>query len=341
MIISYPEFQQDSIPGENIAVQDTALMKPVADTAIYTGKLQPKDSLPHHFLSQKKPVTVVSDTTSLCVRNSIADVTFYDTSNVAARAVQQGYDRFPILFTAKNRLIHDKAMVSLEKQLRPGKELPVRLIHDDWIIMIVILVAYLFSFLRSSSKISGSGIARFFILKGINETPSRDIGALFQWESTVKNLISFLIFGLFGYCAASYYGYMPSNISGFLFWLLAVTVVISAVTARHFVCIVTGSVSSENEMFREYLLGVYQFYRFGALSLFVIILLLSYTTLLTADAYFKMGIIVIGILYLMRILRLLVIFINRNISILYLILYLCALEILPILISVKYISGLV
>ncbi len=54
-----------------------------------------------------------------------------------------------------------------------------------------------------------------------------------------------------------------------------------------------------------------------------------------------MGIIVLGILYLIRVLRLFVIFINRNISILYLILYLCALEILPILISVKYISGLV
>ncbi len=339
MIISYPEFQQDSIPGKNIAVQDTALMKPVADTV--SGKLQLKDSLPHHFLSQRKPVIIISDTTSLCVRNSIADITFYDTNNIATRAGQNGYDRFPFLFIEKNRRIQDKEMVSLVKQLRPGKELPVRLLHDDWIILIVILVAYLFSFLRSSSNKMGPGIARFFVLKGINETSARDIGALFQWESTLKNLISFLIFGLFAYYAASYYGYMPSRISGFFFWLIAVTVVISAVTARHLVCIVTGSVSSENEVFRKYLLGIYQFYWFGALSLFIIIILLSYTTLFTADAYFKMGIIVLGILYLIRVLRLFVIFINRNISILYLILYLCALEILPILISVKYISGLV
>ena len=53
------------------------------------------------------------------------------------------------------------------------------------------------------------------------------------------------------------------------------------------------------------------------------------------------GIIIIGLMYLIRVVRLLIIFLNRNISIFYLILYLCALEILPGLIIVKYFTGLV
>ena len=47
------------------------------------------------------------------------------------------------------------------------------------------------------------------------------------------------------------------------------------------------------------------------------------------------------LMYSIRVIRLLIIFLNRNISIFYLILYLCALEILPVLIVVKYFTGLV
>jgi hypothetical protein len=46
-------------------------------------------------------------------------------------------------------------------------------------------------------------------------------------------------------------------------------------------------------------------------------------------------------MYLIRVIRLIIIFLNRNISIFYLILYLCALEILPVLIVIKYFTGLV
>jgi len=42
----------------------------------------------------------------------------------------------------------------------------------------------------------------------------------------------------------------------------------------------------------------------------------------------------------MRIIKLFSIFLNRNISILYLILYLCALELLPVVVLIKYFAGL-
>ena len=93
-------------------------------------------------------------------------------------------------------------------------------------------------------------------------------------------------------------------------------------------------------MFTEYLLSIYQFYRFSASFIFVVTILISYTTIFPVKSYFTAGVIVLAILYLIRVIRLFIIFINKNISLFYLILYLCALEILPVLISVKYISGL-
>ena len=68
---------------------------------------------------------------------------------------------------------------------------------------------------------------------------------------------------------------------------------------------------------------------------------MSYTRILPVRDFVEAGIIVLGFMYLVRVIRLLIIFLNRNISIFYLILYLCALEILPVLIVVKYFTGLV
>jgi hypothetical protein len=281
------------------------------------------------------------DTTSVSNRNSIADITFYDSNNIATRVDPLYKDRFPFAFTEKSRQMEAVLRASVVKQLKPGREIPLKPLHDDWIILIILIVIFLFSLVRKSSKNMLPGLTRFFLFRGINDPSSRDIGGLFQWESTIKNLISFLIFGLFAYSAASFYNFIPSAITGIIFWIISVMSVISAITLRHIICIITGSASGEKDLFRDYLDGIYQYYRFSALFLFVIIILMSYTTIFPVNSYFIAGIIVLGILYLIRIMRLFMIFLTRNISIFYLILYLCALEILPVVISVRYISGLI
>jgi hypothetical protein len=98
--------------------------------------------------------------------------------------------------------------------------------------------------------------------------------------------------------------------------------------------------SGERDVFREYVIGVYQSYRISAMILLVIVVLLSYTILMPVKVYFTAGIIAFFIIYSIRVVRLLIIFINRKLSIFYLILYLCALEILPVGITVKYFTGL-
>jgi hypothetical protein len=184
-------------------------------------------------------------------------------------------------------------------------------------------------------------VTRFFLFRGINDPASRDIGGLFHWQSTIINFISFLVISLFAYSATEYYSLAPLNINGILLWLIILGIIMLAVTLRHIVSIMTGNVSGQNEAFREYLLAVYQSYRFSALFLFVFIIMASYTVFFSAATWYIMGILVLGLMYLIRLTRLLVIFLNRKISIFYLILYLCALEILPVLITIKYFTGVI
>jgi hypothetical protein len=339
MPLPFPEAQQDSIPARNIPFRDSVILK--SDSASLFHTIQPEDSFPHRKIKEvTRTIPEITDTISVCRRNSIEDVTFYDSGNLVSRIETIHTDKFPLLFTAKGRIISEEAKTSLVKHLRAGDEMPYIPYHNDWIILILLCAAFLFAIIRKSSDNILHSVERFFLFRGINDPSSRDIGGLFTWESTIKNLTSFLVLGLFGYAAAAYHNVIPSALSGIIFWIISVMLIMTAITFRHLICLITGAVSGEREVFLEYLLSIYQFYRFSAILLFVVTILISYTTIFSVETDLIAGAIVLAILYLIRVMRLFIIFINKNISLFYLILYLCALEILPVLISVKYFSGL-
>jgi len=149
-----------------------------------------------------------------------------------------------------------------------------------------------------------------------------------------------MIIGLFAYCAAEWYDLIPSGIPPLVFMVISMTAVILGVTSRHFICLAAGNLSDEREVFNEYLVNVYNSYRFSAVIIFGIVIMLVYTVILPPEFVITVGGIVLIIFYLIRVVRLFLIFMKRNFSVLYLILYLCALEILPVLIIVKYFTGL-
>jgi len=293
--------------------------------------------------SQAKQDSVLiknTDTTSVCTKNSIADITFYDKENFITTINTEPYNRFPFLFTETNKQKQVDSRTTLIEHLNSGLDLPSQPMHDDWIIVIILIPAFLYSLVRATSKNILPLITRFFLFRGINDPSSRDIGGIFHWQSTIQNLISFIIIGLFGYCASNYYNFTPFGITGILSWVISVGILIIAITIRHIVCIIIGNASEEKEVFKEYLVIVYQSYRFSSLLLYFIIIMLLYSTILPVKFYFISGIIVLSIMYLIRTIRLLIIFTTRKISLFYMILYLCALEIMPVLITVKYFTGL-
>jgi hypothetical protein len=330
---------------QDIQLRDTAKHK--ADTSVHalmstTETARVADTIPRkkiHVLSVKQ-ISFPADTTSMCTRNVISDVTFYDSLNIITRINEAEQNRVPFLFREKNRNREDAARLVLTKHLKDGKDLPVKLFHEDWIILIVLLAAFLYSSIRTFSKNFSPEVIRFFSFRGVGDPVSGDIGEVFHWQSTIVNLISFFNLALFAYCAASYFNFIPESISGILFWAIAFAIVAFLITMRHLICFVTGSISGQKQIFNEYMVTVYQSFRYTALILFVLVILLSYTEIFSAQTIFIIGLITLSALYLMRIIRLLLIFIKRSVSVLYLILYLCALEFLPALVTVKYLTGL-
>jgi hypothetical protein len=296
-------------------------------------------------ISEKEPgqafkTPAYSDTVFVSERSHISDITFYDSANVITRIDREQINGFPFKFIEFNKRRESELKSFLLKRLRDGEDLAVRPFHDDWIIFVILIAAFFYASVQTFSRKLFPGVLRFFMFRGIGDSEARDTGELFHWQSTVINLISFLNIALFVYCVAFYHNIIPSAIDGIAFWFILLGIVILAITFRHITCMIMGRVSGEKEVFDEYIVTFYQSYRYLALVLFIHVILLSYTKIFAPESLLLTGYISFASLYIMRILRLFFIFLKRNVSILYLILYLCALEILPVVVLIKYITGL-
>jgi hypothetical protein len=283
---------------------------------------------------------IISDTTSVCARNPIADVTLSDSINFLSE-LKHNYPAGPVPFHFAGRRegVSPEWQTGRMTSLKDGEPLAFRPLHNDWIIAFILFASLLFLVIRKNTRSLWPELIRYVMLRGINDSSSRDIGTIFTWQHTVRNLISFIILGLFTFCAAAWYDFIPGNIPPLIFILISFGLVVFAITSRHIICKAAGSLSGEAEVFNEYLVSIYQSYRFSSVFLFILTILVVYTTFLAPGAGFTAGLIVLSFFYFHRVFRLMLIFIKKDISILYLILYLCALEILPVLILVKYFDG--
>jgi hypothetical protein len=340
MINAFQDIRQDTIKVTNTALNDTISVK--TDSASHVRIHLAVDSVRHLPKPVRNSLEIVqTDTTSVCMRNNIADITFHDSVNVFATLDPSLINRFPFTFIEKNQIRETEAKAILVKHLKTGQILPEKPFSADWTILIILIAAFLYSLISTTSKNLIPEVSKFILFRGINDSSSRDIGGMFHWQSAILSLVSFFAFSLFSYCAADIYNLIPTGTNSFIIWLIFTAIIVAAVLLRHIACIITGIISDKSDMFREYLYGVYQSYWVGALALYIFVIMILYTNMFSPRESVITGLAVVGIIYLIRILRLLIIFMNRNISIFYLILYLCALEILPVVISVKYFTGLV
>jgi hypothetical protein len=333
-------FIQDTIKHKQPVRQDT--IRQLSDS-LQTKKNTSIDSSHHIKAVSFQPAEAIQNinSSSICSRNSIADVTFCDTNNII-RSIDNSYlQDFPFVFTRINQKIMEEKKTDLVRHLKGGDELALGLFHNDWSLPLIFFTIFIYGIIKSESGKYFKWILKFISFRGINESASRDIGALFQWQSTLFNLGSFINISLFAYFSARWYNVFPFAENKFTNWLLSFLIIISALTIRHLVCIVTGSMSGEKEIFREYLTSIYYGYRLAGLLLLIITVLILYTTVVPVNILFFVGLAFVALIYFIRVFRLFLIFINRHVSIFYLILYLCALEILPVAIIVKYVTGLI
>ena len=145
--------------------------------------------------------------------------------------------------------------------------MPERPFHEDWIIFLILIAAFFYASLPLYSRKLFPGATRFFLFRGVGDPEARETSELFHWQSTIFNLITFFNLALFIYCTASYYALIPEIFPDLLSGLIALGIVIVAVTLRHIVCMITGWLSGQKEVLDEYIITIYQSYRYHGICL--------------------------------------------------------------------------
>jgi hypothetical protein len=172
------------------------------------------------------------------------------------------------------------------------------------------------------------------------ESLTAGTSGVISWPPVIRNL--FTVFNISLFAAVSLlltdtvtYGHPGASIK---LTAIIAGICLAALMLRHLTCIVLAEVSGLKSAYREYMNIIYNTWFADSLILFILNAIILFAPVNNPVPFILSGIIITAIFLIMRALRLLAIFLNRHISISYFILYLCALEILPVLVIMKIVG---
>lgn len=227
-------------------------------------------------------------------------------------------------------------------QTAPEKELigkEIKAVSNDWILGIILVSFVILAWIR---LFYNKFLSPTFVAV-LNQQASYN---LFQDKSAVSarvslglNLIFYLNAGLYIYLAAIYLGLNIPGVTGFRAFALMPIILVVIFLIKYVIAALVGVISLTQKTYAEYIHNVFLFNKNLGLVLFPVILGMVYMSDRLLPLFFYTGIAFVVALYLLRLFRGLQIFIKEGVSIFYWILYLCALEFLPVFLFFK-LSGL-
>jgi hypothetical protein len=169
------------------------------------------------------------------------------------------------------------------------------------------------------------------------EMPAPGTSGVVSWPPVIRNLFTVFNVSLFAAVSLLLTDTVRYEQPGASIKLTAILTgsFLAALMLRHLTCIILAEVTGLKSAYREYMNIIYNSWFADALILFILNAVILFAPVNNPVPFIWSGIIITAIFLIMRVLRLLAIFLNRHISISYFILYLCALEILPVLVILK------
>lgn len=218
-----------------------------------------------------------------------------------------------------------------------GQPLPAEKISTDSSFLILslslLVVTLILSFGRKSMLTWFSSLG----FRRQSELAPPGTSELFGWPFVFRNIFTVLNLGLFAAIALLLTGRMDYDTPSGSVKLIAVLTgsFLAALMLRHLTCIIVAGVTGWKNIFREYMNVIYNAWFANAILLFFLNGIILFAPLDNINPFITAGIIITAISLIIRSLKLLSIFTYRHIPILYFILYLCALEVLPVLVILK------
>jgi len=165
-------------------------------------------------------------------------------------------------------------------------------------------------------------------------------------NSTLKNQLDRVLYGLYFLVIAFllYFGelkldLLPYGLSGILLYLFNLGLLGTIFLGRIVLLNLVGFLFHQTKVFREYLYNTFIFNKLMGLVVLSLLLFAVYTRGVVQDVFFWLTLSVVGLIFLMRIMRGMIFSFKKDVLLFYMFLYLCALEIAPLVLLYRWLEG--
>lgn len=279
--------------------------------------------------------TEATDTTLVSLTGSVAD-TLSQQGYSIGRIIPL-YDSVPAtvmqVFTGKE----EQADYFSLSSRAAGLERTHEIMNGDFSFALLSVSLLLLTVLTVFGRKSLSSFISSLGFRHISDTSLPGSQTLISWQPVVRNIFSIINISLFAAIALLYTkGLSYSDQTGpvKLTGIIAVSF-LAALLLRHLTCIAVAGITGWKSIFREYMQIIYNAWFADALILFLLGAIILFSPVNNSVVPIIAGIVLTSIFLILRALRLILIFLSSRVSIFYFILYLCALEILPVLVMLK------
>jgi len=246
---------------------------------------------------------------------------------------------FPLSFTSATKMFRAKTLAEYAIAGKDGIPRNNNNLKSDWMLPLILISTIIFIFLKNLPGNFLKNAINFLTLRDSTSALSRETSKLADIPSILFSLNTYLCTSLFAFIVLKYYNIFLPVMNEFENMMILFACSFALISARLFLINLTGTISEQKQIFSEYKIIVQTFYRISGIVSFIIVILITYTDIINENKLIFIGFSILLLLYLLRILKLSIIFIKKSASLFYLIFYLCGLEILPVAVLVKYLSG--
>ena len=167
----------------------------------------------------------------------------------------------------------------------------------------------------------------------------RDRGIFSRRIGLVLNINFLLIFGLFIYLVFAHFNINPLSLKPFPAYLLYTGIITILLLIKYILTSLAGKIFNQEETFREYLYHILIIYKNLGIVLIPIVFCIAYIPEDLRIYFIIIALAIVALSYLFRFVKGFQLIIKKDVLIFYLILYLCTLEIMPVLFCYKFFSG--
>jgi len=168
----------------------------------------------------------------------------------------------------------------------------------------------------------------------------KDNSAVQKRLDNLLYLFYFISFAFYLLIIERHFTLFPYNLKTPILLLFNVAVLLMLFFARLALNSVIGNTFRQTDLFREYTYNVFVFNKLLGISIVPFLFLINYSTGSIRIILIWTSLVLVGAVGILRVMRGIVFSIKKDVSLFYLFLYLCALEILPILVLFKWIQSI-